>query len=95
MVININCCIILKNKFYLKKNSVIQQVISTRMKVLSEEKLFTSYYILGSLSDKLIKQQTSTPKLNNFVFHGELKKYGLTTIPAREFYKRGRTFNIN
>ena len=62
---NINCFTILKNKFCLKKNAIIQQLIGIRIKVLSEEKLFTSYYIIGSLSDKLLKRQSNLSKIEN------------------------------
>ena len=92
---NISCIQIIKNKFLIKKNSVIQQVINTRMKVLSEQKLFTNYYILGSLSDKLLKQ-TNT-QINNYVIENienKIKrKYEFSNIPSKTLYKREMTLN--
>ena len=86
---NINCFTILKNKFCLKKNAIIQQLIGIRIKVLSEEKLFTSYYIIGSLSDKLLKRQSNLPKIENL--NGIVNQ----KIPfkSKKLYKRELTLN--
>jgi hypothetical protein len=86
---NINCFTILKNKFCLKKNAIIQQLIGIRIKVLSEEKLFTSYYIIGSLSDKLLKRQSNLPKIENL--NGIVNQ----KIPfkSKKLYKREMTLN--
>ena len=82
--LNINCCDILKNKFHLKKNALIQQVISTRMKVLSEEKLFTTYYIIGTLCDKIERTQTYTQKMKQ---SNELqRKNTKMSLPHKNLY---------
>lgn len=82
--LNINCCSILKNKFHLKKNALIQQVISTRMKVLSEEKLFTTYYIIGTLCDKIERTQTYTQKMKQ---SNELqRKNTKMSLPHKNLY---------
>ena len=86
---NINCFKILKNKFCFKKNAIIQQLIGIRMKVLSEEKLFTSFYIIGSLSDKLIKRQSKLLKIEN------MNRMSNHQIPSKtkKIYKKEMSLN--
>ena len=44
-----------------KSNNIIRQLLKIRMKVLSEEKLITEYYIIGLMSDIILKHN----KINN------------------------------
>ena len=92
---NITCIQILKHKFLIKKNNVIQQVLSIRMKVLSEQKLFTNYYILGSLSNQIIKK--SNTQINNYAIenieNSIKKKYKFSNIPIKKLYNRELTLN--
>jgi hypothetical protein len=46
---------ILCNKLNLKPNQTISQLLNIRMKVLSEEKLISEYYIIGMISDIVLK----------------------------------------
>ena len=61
---NISCIEICKKQFCFKSNPLINQVLSIRMKVLSEEKLFTNYFILRNIINILLKQKNI--KINNF-----------------------------
>ena len=49
-------CKILYVKLCCLKNTYINKLENIRMKVLSEEKLFTSYFVLGALSDIFLKR---------------------------------------
>ena len=89
---NINCFKILKNKFCIKKNAIIQQLIGIRMKVLSEEKLFTSYYIIGSLSDQLIKYKSTLPKIENLNSIANLTNQS-PSKSKQHLYKKEMTLN--
>ena len=61
---NISCIEICKKQFCFKSNPLINQVLSIRMKVLSEEKIFTNYFILRNIINILLKQKNI--KINNF-----------------------------
>ena len=65
------------------------------MKVLSEQKLFTNYYILGSLSNQIIKK--SNTQINNYVIenieNSIKKKYKFSNIPIKKLYNRELTLN--
>jgi hypothetical protein len=47
---------ILCNKVNFKPNQSIRQMLNIRMKVLSEEKLITEYYVIGMISDVVLKK---------------------------------------
>ena len=54
---------ILYHYFCCYKNIIINRIVNIRKKVLSEEKLFTSYYILGNLSDVILKKNYIIKKI--------------------------------
>ena len=56
-----SCCDVTCNLFSCKSNNIIRQLLKIRMKVLSEEKLITEYYIIGLMSDIILKHN----KINN------------------------------
>ena len=63
---NLTCCDILCNKLNLKPSQTIRQLLNIRMKVLSEEKLITEYYIIGMISDIVLKHgQNNTQNTTN------------------------------
>jgi hypothetical protein len=54
------------------------------MKVLSEEKLFTTYYIIGTLCDKIERTQTYTQKMKQ---SNELqRKNTKMSLPHKNLY---------
>ena len=62
------------------------------MKVLSEEKLFTSYYIIGSLSDQLIKYKSTLPKIENLNSIANLTNQS-PSKSKQHLYKKEMTLN--
>ncbi len=74
---NLTCLDILCNKLNLKPNQTIRQLLNIRMKVLSEEKLITEYYIIGMISDIVLKngQNNNMYNLNEFNSKKKIDNY--------------------
>ena len=70
------------------KNNNINKIETIRKKVLSEEKLFTFYFVLGSLSNNILKlnQEISKESYTN------LKKNKIW-IPQQNIYELGKNIN--
>ena len=71
----------------LKKNN-ISHIITIRKKVLSEEKLFTTYFILGTLSNIFLNNYQN----NNLVNKTDIKKNKIF-IPKLNIYELGKNVN--
>ena len=56
---NLSCSDIICNKLSLTNNHTINQLLHIRMKVLSEERFITQYYIIGMISDIVLKKQNN------------------------------------
>ena len=74
---NLTCLDILCNKLNLKPNQTIRQLLNIRMKVLSEEKLITEYYIIGMISDIVLKnsQNNNGYNINDFNSKKKIDNY--------------------
>ncbi len=71
----------------MKKNN-ISHIITIRKKVLSEEKLFTTYFILGTLSNIFLNNYQN----NNLVNKTDIKKNKIF-IPKLNIYELGKNVN--
>ena len=80
---DLSCCDILCNKLSLKNNQNINQLLHIRMKVLSEEKLINQFYIIGLISDIVLKKQN-----NNFnVYHNNFNDDNLYKKKIENYHK--------
>jgi hypothetical protein len=86
---DLSCCDIICNKLNLKNNQTINQLLHIRMKVLSEEKLITEYYIIGLISDIVLKKQNN----NNFNIYNNNFNDGNINKKRTENYQKNNIFS--